>query len=142
MADKLIKSAACIIESRRGLASDISGVISYVLAAGTWNYIDLKFEDLPVALTFLKALTLLATGYWGAFSFAKITYSCTKRRGLLLGGLLTAVLLIGNKLIFMHTDYSIIDGAIRSIGMLGVAGGILGWLLACSSKAEEQNNDR
>lgn len=138
MTDKLIESAVHILESKRRLIFDVSGVAAYVLVAAAWSCLDAQFEKLPVAVTFFKALTMLATGYWGVFSFAKITYSCTKKRGVLLGGLMAGILLIENKILFMYTDESIVGGAIRSMGMLGGAGGILGWLLAWSSKGQEQ----
>lgn len=140
MTDKLLKTVVYIVESRSGLAFNISGVVAYVFVSAMWDCIILKFGELPVALSFLMALSILATGYWGAFSFAKITYSCVKKRGYLLGGLLTATFLIANKFVFMHTDDSVIDSTIRSLGMLGVGGAVLGFLLAWSSSPEKPKN--
>lgn len=138
----MLQTAAHLIESPKPALFYFSGLVAYVLAQLAWDSIELKFSDLPTALVFLKALTILSTGYWACLPFATLTYRIAKKMGVLVGVLMLAIFLAVNKVSHLGSDGSVLGDALRAVSLISVGGGIVGCLIALHYKFNPEEEKR
>lgn len=135
MTEKLLQSVTQEVGAKRSILFYASGVVAYAMAVVMWRSIE-QTNELSVALIFIKALIILSTGFWGCLSFASFSYSISKKNGVLIGSLVFITLGALSKYIHHQmSDLSIFGSALRAIAILGVTGGLLGWLVAWQTKS-------
>lgn len=142
MTDKLFKIAAHLIESKMPVLFYVSGVLAYALTQTIWTSIELKYSDLPMALDFIKALTILPTGYWACLTFGTLTYRIAKKHGILVSVLVWVLFGAATKFIHLKTGHSVLEDTLRAVSLLSVGGGILGWLMALHFKLNPEEGNR